>query len=67
MAAFQVDEVDDYTESGWSVLVRGTLSPVDSDDLPAPDERPEAWPAGQRSLHLRLTPRSVTGRRLVPA
>ena len=26
VAAFQVDEVDDYTESGWSVLLRGTVA-----------------------------------------
>lgn len=67
VVAFQVDEVDGYTESGWSVLLRGPLTSVDRADLPAPDDRPEAWPAGQRSLHLRLTPRRVTGRRLVPA
>jgi len=67
VAAFEVDEVDDFTESGWSVLVRGAVDPVDVDDLPPMEERPTAWPAGQRTLHLRLTPRSITGRRLMPA
>lgn len=65
-AAFQVDDIDDYTESGWSVLVRGTVEPVDVDDLPAADERPRPWASGQRNLHLRLTPRAITGRRLLP-
>jgi hypothetical protein len=66
VAAFQVDEVDDYTESGWSVLVRGMVAAVEYDDLPASDQRPEPWVAGNRGLHLRLTPRTITGRRLMP-
>lgn len=65
-AAFQVDEVDDYTESGWSVLVRGGVQPVEPDQLPPRAERPRSWAAGYRPLHLRLTPRIITGRRLLP-
>ena len=65
VAAFQVDEVDDYTQSGWSVLLRGPVEPVDAHDLPSADLRPTAWPAGHRSLHLRLQPRTITGRRLL--
>jgi nitroimidazol reductase NimA-like FMN-containing flavoprotein (pyridoxamine 5'-phosphate oxidase superfamily) len=65
VAAFQVDEVDDYTQSGWSVLLRGPIEPVEPDDLPPADLRPTAWPAGRRSLHLRLQPRTITGRRLL--
>jgi len=65
VAAFQVDEVDDYTESGWSVLLRGTSDPVEQQDLSGIDRRPEPWAAGDRPLHLRLTPRTVTGRRLL--
>ena len=66
VAAFQVDEVDDYTESGWSVLVRGTVEPLSTDDLPPAGQRPRPWVEGSRPLHLRLTPRSITGRRLLP-
>lgn len=66
VAAFQVDEVDDYTESGWSVLVRGTVEPLSTDDLPPAGRRPRPWVEGSRPLHLRLTPRSITGRRLLP-
>jgi len=66
VAAFQVDEVDDYTESGWSVLVRGTVGPLSTDDLPPAGQRPRPWVEGSRPLHLRLTPRSITGRRLLP-
>jgi len=67
VAAFQVDDIDDFTQSGWSVLLRGRVEPVTSDELPAEDARPVVWPEGQRSLHLRLTPSTVTGRRLLPA
>lgn len=67
VAAFQVDDIDEFTESGWSVLLRGTVEPVTGDALPAEDARPVSWPEGQRSLFLRLAPRSVTGRRLLPA
>jgi len=66
VAAFEVDEIDDYTESGWSVLVRGTVDPVEPGDLAGIERRPEPWAAGDRPLHLRLAPRTVTGRRLLP-
>jgi uncharacterized protein len=66
-AALEVDEIDDYTQSGWSVLLRGPAEFVDPDDLPASSERrPTPWPEGVRTLHLRIRPLSVTGRRLLP-
>ena len=52
--------------SGWSVLRRGRVEPVDTDDLPPAAARPHPWAAGQRSLRLRLVPRTTTGRRLLP-
>ena len=66
-AALEVDDIDYFTRSGWSVVLRGTVEKVESDELPAPEDRPTPWPAGQRSLYLRLTPRTVTGRRLLEA
>jgi hypothetical protein len=66
-AAFEVDEIDDYTESGWSVVLKGRLQPVDSDDLPDSMDRPLPWPAGERFLYLRLVARTISGRRLFPA
>jgi nitroimidazol reductase NimA-like FMN-containing flavoprotein (pyridoxamine 5'-phosphate oxidase superfamily) len=65
--AFEVDEVDDFTQSGWSVLVRGPAERVGVDDLPAAARpRPTPWAQGSRTLHVRIRPRSVTGRRLLP-
>ena len=65
--AFEVDEVDDFTQSGWSVLVRGVASFVAVDEL-VRDEglRPFTWADGVRTLVVRITPVSVSGRRLLP-
>ena len=65
--AFEVDDFDDYTQSGWSILVRGVASYVAPDG--APDEeikRPYPWAEGNRPLLVRITPDQVTGRRLLP-
>ena len=64
-AAIEVDELDHERRTGWSVVLRGVVQAVAIDDLPAPESRPVPWPAGQRPLHLRLTPSTVTGRRLL--
>jgi uncharacterized protein len=64
--AFEVDEIDDFTQSGWSVLVRGPSEYVDADDLPtAADARATPWPQGVRTLQVRIRPLSITGRRLL--
>ena len=47
-ASFQVDEFDDFTQSGWSVLLRGTASYVDPDDHPATSPRPGTCGPGPR-------------------
>jgi hypothetical protein len=66
-ASFQIDEFDDYTQTGWSVLVRGIAAYVDPTDLPGDNDRPHTWAEGQRTLHIRLTPHVISGRRLLPA
>lgn len=66
-AAFQLDDHDEFNQSGWSVLVRGRASYVEPADLPTGDAGPHAWAEGERTLHLRIVPREITGRRLLPA
>jgi nitroimidazol reductase NimA-like FMN-containing flavoprotein (pyridoxamine 5'-phosphate oxidase superfamily) len=67
VAAFEIDDVDDYNETGWSVLVRGRTTYAESDELPtAEDALPYAWPEGTRALVVRLSPQSISGRRLLP-
>ena len=66
--AFEVDEIDPVTRSGWSVLVQGRAAFMDpADELPPDRDHPEPWLAGARWLHVRITPSSVTGRRILPA
>ena len=65
-ASFEVDDYENYNESGWSVLVRGDAAHVEPADLPDPDTRPVAWAEGQRTFHVRITPHDITGRRLLP-
>jgi uncharacterized protein len=64
-ASFEVDDHDEYNESGWSVLVRGDATHVESADLPDSDNGPVAWAEGQRTFHVRITPPDITGRRLL--
>ena len=63
--AFQVDDFDEFHESGWSVLVRGN---AEYDDSHAPrTDLPTPWAAGTRNLVVRIRPRLITGRRLLPS
>jgi uncharacterized protein len=67
MLALEVDEFDDFTQSGWSVLVRGTAAFVSPDELSRDEAlRPYPWADGVRNLVVRITPVSVTGRRILP-
>ena len=65
--ALEVDDIDYFTRSGWSVVLRGTAVTVESHELPPSQDMPTPWPEGQRTLNLRLTPDVVTGRRLLEA
>jgi uncharacterized protein len=63
---FQVDDVDDFTRSGWSVLVRGTARIVyDAARLSRTWPGVETWPSGAHALHVVVEPREITGRRLL--
>ena len=66
-ASFEVDDFDDYNQSGWSVLVRGDAAYVDVAELPDEDNRPIPWAEGERTFHIRITPHDITGRRLLSA
>lgn len=65
---YEVDDVDDATRGGWSVMVAGyadevfdltDLAPIDDADVPLWTGGPVHW--------LRIVPARVTGRRLVRA
>ena len=64
--AFEVDEVDETTRSGWSVLVRGTAH-VSYDHEIRSGAQPDVWPSGSKALHVTVDVTSVTGRRVLPS
>ncbi|GAA0689134.1 pyridoxamine 5'-phosphate oxidase family protein [Kitasatospora atroaurantiaca] len=68
VAAFQADELDPATRTGWSVLVHGRAEVVRDPDL---HERllrtgPRPWVSDREQLFVLITPELVTGRRLLP-
>ena len=66
--AFEIDDTDDYSETGWSVVVRGRAVRQAYDSLPEDREDwPRPWVEGSRSLILGISLDLITGRRLLPA
>lgn len=65
--AFQIDEFEVETATGWSVLLRATTARVTAPEETAAWQRllPEPWAPGERDLIIRLTPRSISGRVVV--
>ena len=63
--AFEVDEIDEFNETGWSVLVRG-LASLETDEIPD-KQQPNPWVDGNRSLVIRISATHVSGRYLLPA
>lgn len=64
--SFEVDDVDDALAEGWSVLLTGEATVVDStvrpSDIEGSDVQP--WVGGARDLVVRIVPAQVTGRRI---
>jgi len=59
--AFEVDDFDRSTHSGWSVLVVGR-----AEEIPGwkRTPQPQPWATGVKSHIVRIVPTQVTGRRL---
>lgn len=66
--AFEVDHVDDMLSRGWSVLIRGVArtvtDPAGVRHL-AEHARTGPWAGGGRKLWVKITPGTVSGRRIV--
>lgn len=58
--AFEVDDIDVATATGWSVLVRGE-SAAYSGEPPGPQQL-EPWAPGARPLTVAITPSAYSGR-----
>jgi uncharacterized protein len=68
---FEVDQIDQWTRSGWSVLVRGLAEKLTSEHRAELIERTKAsgvqpWAPGDRGHWMRLIPHDISGRRIVP-
>jgi nitroimidazol reductase NimA-like FMN-containing flavoprotein (pyridoxamine 5'-phosphate oxidase superfamily) len=62
--AFEVDSVEAEAHAGWSVVLHG--EPEDVTGTVEPDaDTVQPW-AGRKEFLVRITPRSITGRRVVP-
>jgi hypothetical protein len=68
--AFEVDEVDPATRSGWSVEVRGfgrdISDALDADSVQLRGLPLVTWVPGTRDQWFKIVPDAVTGRRLTP-
>jgi uncharacterized protein len=66
MVTFEIDGVDQLQRTGWSVVVSGRAQEVvDPGDLLELNQTPLLpWAPGDRTQYVRITPGSVTGRRI---
>jgi nitroimidazol reductase NimA-like FMN-containing flavoprotein (pyridoxamine 5'-phosphate oxidase superfamily) len=64
--AFEVDDMDPATRTGWSVMLQGAAHHVDDESERASllAVGVEPWAGGDRTLFMRITPARVTGRRI---
>jgi nitroimidazol reductase NimA-like FMN-containing flavoprotein (pyridoxamine 5'-phosphate oxidase superfamily) len=68
--AFEVDHHEDLSQAGWSVLVKGSAQAADASEAEralSSTHRLGPWAPGDRHLVIVLTPREITGRRVVMA
>lgn len=64
--AFEVDEIDESTRSGWSVVVRGRLEEAaDAEELERLRVQPlQPFAPGERERFVRVWSAEITGRRI---
>jgi nitroimidazol reductase NimA-like FMN-containing flavoprotein (pyridoxamine 5'-phosphate oxidase superfamily) len=65
--AFEVDETDEFFQSGWSVVVVGHLELATEEDFARMryGKLPEPWAAGNRHMFVRISCDHVSGRRVI--
>lgn len=64
--AFEVDALDEATETGWSIVVKGTASEPRrlEDYLEAEDLDIEPWARGEKSRFIIVAPDEISGREI---
>jgi nitroimidazol reductase NimA-like FMN-containing flavoprotein (pyridoxamine 5'-phosphate oxidase superfamily) len=66
--AFEIDDIDEERESGWSVLVLGSAERVTREYTLTSlwQDGPVPWAEGTRNLFIMITPDTITGRIVGP-
>ena len=64
-ASFQIDFIDPFHHTGWSVLVQGTAHRASHAEIAHLNV--ESWVGGEKAAWVRVVPRAITGRRLAAA
>ena len=66
--AFEIDEIDEFYQSGWSVLAVGGLQLLTEEEFARLQfgKIPKPWAAGPRGMFVRLPCVQLTGRRVIP-
>ena len=64
-ASFQIDFIDAFHHTGWSVLVQGTAHRASHREIA--HLHIESWVGGEKTAWVRVVPRTITGRRLAAA
>ncbi len=62
--AFEVDDIDEQTQHGWSVVVAGVAEPLTPEQA-AQLPQPVPWANGSRRHTLRIRPTRIDGRKLL--
>ena len=66
--AFEIDDIDEERETGWSVLVLGSAERVTEEHTLSSlwKDGPVPWAEGTRNLFIMITPETITGRTVGP-
>ncbi|MFP5319972.1 MAG: pyridoxamine 5'-phosphate oxidase family protein [Acidimicrobiia bacterium] len=62
--SFEIDGVDPGRRSGWSVLLQGPATELGSEEVERLGLQPWPWAPGAKPHWVRITPQSLTGRRI---
>jgi nitroimidazol reductase NimA-like FMN-containing flavoprotein (pyridoxamine 5'-phosphate oxidase superfamily) len=61
--AFEIDHIDPHAKTGWSVVIHGQARDITRYDGLQRQRAAQPW-TGSKDFLFRLTPRSITGRRV---
>jgi nitroimidazol reductase NimA-like FMN-containing flavoprotein (pyridoxamine 5'-phosphate oxidase superfamily) len=66
--AFEIDNIDLASQTGWSVLIQGPAHHIPAAEQEAVRRMGvESWAPGDRELFIRIVPSRITGRHISPA